>query len=137
MIEEIAASGHSNVTAKHKTTLEFTKDSHLTLRGDCIVAVNADKCFSDFSDGFIEKLRNRDSRLELKIKCNNAEDIVNARGHESLTLTHPKDMVVRKSNFICERTLGIKSDKAAIDLDRKLVEELKKKGEVEIILKVY
>ena len=34
--------GHENITAKHKTTLEFTKDKDLSLKGDCIVGVNAD-----------------------------------------------------------------------------------------------
>ena len=36
------AYGHPNITAKHKTTLEFTKDKELSLRGDCIVGVKSD-----------------------------------------------------------------------------------------------
>ncbi len=34
--------GHKNITAKHKTTLEFTKERDLSLKGDCIVGVKAD-----------------------------------------------------------------------------------------------
>ena len=34
--------GHENITCKHKTTLEFTKDSELSLKGDCIAGVKAD-----------------------------------------------------------------------------------------------
>ena len=34
--------GHENIKAKHKTTLEFTKDTEMGLKGDCIVGVNAD-----------------------------------------------------------------------------------------------
>ena len=34
--------GHENITCRHKTTLEFTKDSELSLKGDCIVGVKAD-----------------------------------------------------------------------------------------------
>ena len=135
--ERINATGHKNITAKHKTTLEITKDSHLSLQGDCIIAVNSDKCFSDFTDDFIEKLKNKDSRLEVTIKCNNFEDTLVARGHDSLILEHPTELVVRKSDFICNRTLAIKSNKAALDLNRQLVEELKKTGKVEIELKVY
>ena len=33
--------GHENITARHKTTLEFTKDEDLSLKGDCIVGVKA------------------------------------------------------------------------------------------------
>ena len=36
------AFGHKNLLGTHKNTLEFTKDKNLTLKGDCIVGVNAD-----------------------------------------------------------------------------------------------
>ena len=40
-------------------------------------------------------------------------------------MSHPTDMVVRKSGYICGRTLAINADKAACDLSRALVEKLK------------
>ena len=44
-------------------------------------------------------------------------------------------MVIRKSSYICNRTLAIKADKAAADLSRSLVEKLRKpKQNVEIKL---
>ncbi len=36
-----------------------------------------------------------------------------------------KEIVLRKGDFISERTLGIRADKAAADLSRELVEKLK------------
>ena len=45
-------------------------------------------------------------------------------------------MVVRKSRFTCERTLAISADKAACDLDRKLIERIKEGREVLITLEV-
>ncbi|HIG98004.1 TPA: DUF371 domain-containing protein, partial [Candidatus Woesearchaeota archaeon] len=36
------AHGHPNILATHRTTLEITKDSELTTRGNCVVAVAAD-----------------------------------------------------------------------------------------------
>jgi len=42
-----------------------------------------------------------------------------------LILTHPTDMVIRKSDYICNRTLAIRADKSANDLPRELVEKLK------------
>ncbi|HIP58595.1 MAG TPA: DUF371 domain-containing protein, partial [Archaeoglobus profundus] len=37
MKEVITAWGHPNITAKHRTTLEITKDEELSIRGDCII----------------------------------------------------------------------------------------------------
>jgi hypothetical protein len=49
---------------------------------------------------------------------------VKAQGHPSLTFTHPTDLVIRKSDYVCGRTLAIRADIAACDLSRKLVEKL-------------
>ena len=54
--EVIFAQGHENILGTHKTTLEFTKDKHLTKKGDCIVAVAADKALADLSAEFKENL---------------------------------------------------------------------------------
>ena len=37
------AFGHINVLADHKTTLEITKDSHITKNGNCIILTDLDK----------------------------------------------------------------------------------------------
>jgi len=42
-----------------------------------------------------------------------------------LILTHPTDIVIRKSDYICNRTLAIRADKSAKDLPRELAEKLK------------
>ncbi|MBM4400405.1 MAG: DUF371 domain-containing protein, partial [Crenarchaeota archaeon] len=42
-----------------------------------------------------------------------------------LTLSHPTDMVIRKSDYVCNRTLAVHADKAAQDLSRELVEKLR------------
>ncbi|MCG2782813.1 MAG: DUF371 domain-containing protein [Candidatus Altiarchaeales archaeon] len=133
--ETIRARGHENVTARHKTTLEFTKEEHLTPRGDCIIAVSADRGLQEFSEEFKNLLKDDDAVLEITIECGGISEILKAKGHHNLTLTHPTDMVVRKSDFICDRTLAIGADKASIDLDRELVEKLKRGSEVIIKLK--
>ena len=53
------------------------------------------------------------------------KEIVNAYGSPDLQFTHMTDMVIRKSAYICDRTLALGSDKAAIDFSRKLVERIK------------
>ncbi|MEM2918077.1 MAG: DUF371 domain-containing protein [Candidatus Altiarchaeota archaeon] len=113
------------MSAKHPTSFEITKERHLTPRGDCIIAVSANKCFQDLSEKFKEMLRNDNSILEIKISCQEVEEKIIAHGNSKLILTHSKEMVIRKSNFICERTLAIKADKAAKDLSTALIEKLK------------
>lgn len=125
MIEKIHAKGHKNIRSGHKTTLEITKEHNLTPKGDCIIAVSADKGLLDLPERFKDKLRDENSILEIIIKSNGIEEKITAGGHPDLELSHPTDMVVRKSNFICSRTLAINSDKAAIDLGRRLIEELR------------
>jgi hypothetical protein len=124
--EIILARGHGNVQSTHKSTLEITKDDRLSKRGDCIIAVSADKTLADFSPRFKENLRRENSKITILIETGDITEKVNAYGNPRLTLSHPTDMVVRRSNHICGRTLAIKADKAACDLSRELVERLKK-----------
>ena len=49
--------GHENITCRHKTTLEFTKDSDLSIKGDCIIGVKADFSIKEVKR-FIESLGN-------------------------------------------------------------------------------
>ncbi|MFH1055963.1 MAG: DUF371 domain-containing protein [Candidatus Altiarchaeota archaeon] len=134
--ETIKAKGHINVLSTHNTTLEFTKANHLSKRGDCIIAVAADKSMLNLSDEFKKAVRNENAKVEITIECGGIKDTINAHGHPKLTLTHPADFVVRKSDYICSRTLAIKADKAACDIKRELVEELKTAAQVTLTLKV-
>ena len=117
--------GHENMLATHKTTLEFTKDTHLSKRGDCIVAVAADKALADLTAEFKEKLRKPQAKLTITIEADGITERVNTEGSPQLILTHPTDLVVRKSDYVCSRTLAVHADKAACDLSRDLIEKLK------------
>lgn len=121
---KIKAKGHKNVLSLHKSTFEITKDKDLSLSGDCIIGLDIDKCMLDFPKEFKEKLANDETIVTVKLKSPNAYDEIVGYGHHDLTLDHPTDIVCRKSDFICSRTLMIKSDKAAIDLNRDLIEDL-------------
>jgi len=50
---------------------------------------------------------------------------VKANGSPQLQFTHLTDLVVRKSDYVCGRTLAIGADKAASDFSRKLVEKMR------------
>ncbi len=137
MKEIIFGYSHRNIQATHKTTLEFTKEKHLSKKGDCIVTVTADKALADLSAEFKENLRKPQAKLTVLIEIGGLIEQVNAYGSPQLILTHPTDMVIRKSDYVCNRTLAIHADKAARDLPRDFVEKLKNpKQKVKITLKV-
>ena len=135
--ETIFGFGHENIQATHKTTLEFTKNTHLSKKGDCIVAVAVDKALADLNAEFKEKLRKPNAKLAMIFKAGGVTGHVNAHGSPQLILTHPTDIVIRKSDYVCNRTLAIQADKAATDLSRDLIEKLKNpKQKVKITLVV-
>ena len=61
----------------------------------------------------------------LRLETENAVDEIRGFGHPELTLDHPTDIVSRKSDFKCSRTLMINADKAACDLNRELINDLR------------
>jgi len=135
--EIIFAHGHRNIQATHETTLEITKENELSKKGDCIIAVSADKAVADLSLEFRESLRKENAKMTMLIEAGGIVEVVNAFGSPRLILAHPTDIVVRKSSYVCSRTLAIKADKAAWGLSRKLVERLRDpKQKVRITLTV-
>ena len=135
--EVIFAQGHENILATHKTTLEFTKNQHLSKKGDCIVAVAADKALANLNAEFKDNLRKPTAKLIITIKAANIIEQVTAYGSPKLILTNLTDMVIRKSDYVCNRTLAVQADKAAQDLSRDLLEKLKDpKQKVKITLRV-
>jgi len=111
--EIVDAYGHENIRATHKTTFEITKESTLTRRGDCVIAVGATKGAKDLSSEFKEAMKREDVQITITIEANEIREVVKARGSPQLLFTHPTDMVVRKSNYICGRTIAIEANKAA------------------------
>ncbi len=123
--EVVFGYGHENLQATHKTTLEITKNTYLSKRGDCIVAVAADEATADLTDRFKDNLRKPNAKLTITIDADGITDQVQAQGSPRLILAHPMDMVIRKSDYVCNRTLAVHADKAAYDISRTLVEKLK------------
>ncbi len=124
IVEVIMARGHENIRASHTTTLEITKEKKLTVRGDCIIAVSADKGLLDLKPEFRNFIRRENARLTIFIDAGGLIDIVKAFGSSRLVFSHPADMVVRKSGYVCGRTLAINANKAACDLSRSLAKKL-------------
>ena len=134
---KIKAKGHENVLSLHKSTFEITKDKDLSLSGDCIIGLDIDKSMADFPEEFKEKLANDDTKVIVGLKTSNASDTIEGFGHHDLSLSHPTDIVCRKSTFVCSRTLMIKSNKAAIDLNRDLIKDLANGESMEVNIILY
>ncbi len=109
--------GHENILATHKTTLEFTKENFLTEKGDCIVGINAkfdlDKIKEFLKCKTIKITINVEGLIEI-ITCNINKNFNNN-----------KEIVIRLGDHNGDRTLGTNSDKAAIHLSRNLIEKIK------------
>ncbi len=135
--EIVFAYGHENIRATHESTLEITKENQLSEKGNCIIAVSANKALIDLSPEFKENLRKENARITMLIEAGGVVEAVNAFGSPRLILADSTDMVVRKSSYICNRTLAIQADKAAFDLSRKLVLMLRNpKQKVKIALTI-
>lgn len=120
----ILAHGNANVTATHETTIEITKEKDLSRKGDCIIAVGANRALQDLDPRFKENLRKDDAKISILIEVGEVTETIRARGNSRLLLNHPKDIVVRKSGFICSRTIAIHADKSANGLSRELIKKM-------------
>ena len=123
--EVIEASGHPKIRADHPTTLEITKETLVTQRGDCIIAICASKGCVDLSPEFKKLMRNNETRATLTIEAGNRSATILGRGNGKLTFGHPNDLVARKSAYTCDRTIMVLADKSASDLDREFVKILR------------
>ena len=125
VVEVIHAFGHPNIQAIHPTTIMLTKERMVTQRGDCIVAVAADKSVADLSKEFKDTIRKPNAKLTIELEVDGLKGQINAFGTPELTLNHPNDLVIRKSEFSSDRTIAVKADKSSSDLSRSVVEKLK------------
>ncbi|WP_407416145.1 DUF371 domain-containing protein [Methanobrevibacter sp.] len=136
MIFKLKTKGHKNVTSHHKSTFEITKDVEIGPTADCIIGTDMNKCMLDFPSDFKSKLADSKTKVTVILDTENGHDEIVGHGHEDLSLTHPSDIVIRKSDYTCSRTLMIKADKAAKDLDSNLIEDLKNEKIMEVTIKL-
>ena len=121
---EIQFYGHKNIRSLHQKTIEITTDSNLTLNGDCIIGVNADYACNDIPEKMKKLLRSSKTNILFTIKVKDFSFKVKGKGHDELILTHPHDIVIRKSSFVCPRTLAINCNKASDSIPRKIIKLL-------------
>jgi len=125
LTEEIQFCGHKNIRSLHTRTIEITKDPSLTLNGDCIIGVSATKSCSDLTSAMKNKIRRNRSIVEIDLIVEPFSIKIHGIGNDNLLLTHLHDIVLRKSNFICDRTLCLSCNVSAIQIPRKMIDLLK------------
>ncbi len=124
------ARGHPNIRARHRNTLEFTREPSVTLRGDCIVGVS-----STFDPDEMRGFASRGGRAVMRIKTRSGSfevRFVLNRGFSS-----KDELVVRRSGFISPRTLGMHADAAASDMPEEMRQELRSQDTVAEVLVEY
>ena len=124
ILEEIYAFGHENISCIHSSTIELTKDQNVTKKGTCILGLKATKGCSDLNEETKKAIR-YGKKITIKIKVDNEYDTFYGFGHPNLNLLNPNEMVFRKSDFICDRTVLIRCSKASRDLKNALIDKIK------------
>jgi len=135
ILDSINAIGHSLVQCTHSTTIELTKDDYLTKKGTCILGIKASKACHDLTPELKKKII-AGEKIDVVIKVGEIVDHFYGYGSKKLTLLSTKDLVFRKSNFICDRTILIRCTKSSRDLNRNLIKILtSSKNRISIIFK--
>jgi len=137
IIEEVFGKGHQNIRATHKSTFEITREDYVTLKGDCIILTSANKAVSDLSDDFKRLAKSPRTVIEIEVHVNGLKEVVIARGDQKLSFEDKKSMVVRKSGYVCGRTLAVYANKAAADFSREVVEKLRQGLPARVVIKAY
>ncbi|MEM0439788.1 MAG: DUF371 domain-containing protein [Sulfolobales archaeon] len=134
-VDKIYARGHRNIRATHRTTFEITREDSLTPRGDCIIAISANKSIRDLDPELRDRIK-RGWAVAIAIVVNNIWDMAIGYGDPGLELSDPVKIIARRSTYIAPNTIMLRSNKAAVDLRRDLIDLLKKGEEATIYIAV-
>ena len=114
--------GHENITCRHKTTLEFTKDSELSLKGDCIAGIKADFSIKEIRR-FIESLGNN---KKITITMETIKNYYNNKNSDKIKNNENsnKKITNNKNNYITIEKNRIKGNIAENKITEKINAEI-------------
>ncbi|MBI4448419.1 DUF371 domain-containing protein [Candidatus Woesearchaeota archaeon] len=124
----ITSYGHPNVLATHKTTMEVTAASDLTLNGDCIIGVRA-----EFDAEELKAFLSSCKKMCVTIDIDGDALTFTAETNPYFEDSH--EIVFRRGEFVSERTAGVRASMACVDLPRDFVQKMKR-PEQKIVLRV-
>lgn len=87
--------------------------------------MNADKACKDLKPCLKELLLKTGLVLKIEIIVEDLVFVMHAHSDPKLLLSDVNDLVIRRSKFICPRTLAISCDKAASDIPREMTRILR------------
>lgn len=70
-------------------------------------------------------IRREGASVRVRLLVGQESFAITARGDPRLPLTHPHDIVIRKSSFVSDRTLAVGASAAARDIPRRMVQKLR------------
>ena len=120
------AYAHPNILGTHKNTLEFTKDKDITTKGDCIIGVNSDFDLNEIKK-FIKNIEDKKITITMETLSKSIKIKEKIFAEINPNFNSDKEFVIRKSDFVSERTFAINSSKSAFELNRQLINFLKEK----------
>lgn len=134
IVNRFEAEGNPSIRATNRRTIEITTEDFLTLRGDCIIGIKSQKSCRDLAKSFKEAMQSNSTKIIIKLTSGGESDTVVAWGNENLTFESEKSMVIRRSEYICPRTLAIKANKASKDLSPLLKGKLRNSEKLKVEL---
>ena len=119
--DEISFYGHPNIISSHPTTMEITKDTHLTRRGNCIVGVCASKACSHLRQNIRSNLCKDEGVVKIELIVEPYSFSIFGSSSSKLILSHHHDIVIRKSSYVDSRTLSIQCNMSSLDVPRSII----------------
>jgi hypothetical protein len=129
--------GHPNVRSLHHTTLEITTQLNLTRKGDCIIGVRASKGCSQLDPNIKNNLCKENSVVKIQLIVEPHSFEIVGKTSSKLLLSHPHDIVIRKSGYVDARTLLIQCNMSCVDVPQyiiHLLQDSSTKGAMRIIV---
>ncbi len=124
--------GHPGIKATHRTTLMLTKDADCTARGDCIIGVRA-----DFDPGQLRELVKQEGKLVMAITVKQGRKVLREQVETTTnaSFNDSREIVLRKTDFLSPRTLGIRADKSAFELNREMAVAMRNPAQkIEVVI---
>ena len=137
LCERLICNGHPNVRALHQSTFEITQEDYLTPTGTCIIGVHADRGLCDLDAEFRKALATDAALLVTTLSVGTETCTITARGSSRLTLSHPTDLVWRRSSYVDNRTIGVYADFTAKTLPRTLIAALIQEEKMTVDMELF
>ena len=67
------------------------------------------------------RLKSNTAVVKIEVMFGDDSFLITGRGDERLSLLNVEDIVIRRTNFVCPRTMSVLCDGASSDVPRKLV----------------